>query len=73
MPIIKLNPGYRPPHWLESLIFHIGYPVVRAYGHVITKISGMDRLPIFLRYGAPLARAELRYKNNVDNTPSRGY
>ena len=28
----------------------------RAYGHVITEISRIDRLPNFLRYGAPLAR-----------------
>ena len=26
----------------------------RAYSHVITKISRMDRLPHFLRYGATL-------------------
>ena len=45
-------------------LFYIGMPVVwtdgrsvgRAYGHVITKISWMDRLPHFLRYGATLAR-----------------
>ena len=30
----------------------------RAYGHVITKISRMDRLPNFRRHGAPLARAK---------------
>ena len=29
----------------------------QAYGHVISKISRQDRLPNFLRYGAPLARA----------------
>ena len=29
----------------------------RAYGHAITKIYGMDRLPDFLRYVAPFARA----------------
>ena len=29
----------------------------RAYGHVITKISRMDGLPDFLRYGAPLVHA----------------
>ena len=29
----------------------------RAYGHAITKIYGMDRLPNFLRYVAPFARA----------------
>ena len=29
----------------------------------ITKISRIDGLPIFLRYGAPLARAELQYKD----------
>ena len=28
----------------------------RTDGHVVTKISRMDRLPKFLRYGAPLAR-----------------
>ena len=26
---------------------------VQDYSHVITKISGMDRLPNFLRYGVP--------------------
>ena len=30
-----------------------------VYGHVITKFSGMGRLPHFLSYGAPV---ELRYK-----------
>lgn len=30
---------------------------VRAYGHVITKIYWMDRLPNFVKYGAPFARA----------------
>ena len=30
----------------------------RAYGHVITKISRMDGLQNFLRYGAPLASAK---------------
>ena len=29
----------------------------RAYGHVVTQISRMDKLPNFLSYGAPLARA----------------
>ena len=29
----------------------------RAYGHVVTKICRMDRLPHFLRYGATLTRA----------------
>ena len=29
----------------------------RAYGHVITKFSGMGRLPRFLSYGAPSTRA----------------
>ena len=38
------------------------------YGHVITKFSGMGRLPHFLSYGAPpmralRARVELHYKN----------
>ena len=31
----------------------------RAFGHVITRISRLDRLPNFLRYGVPLARALL--------------
>ena len=39
-------------------LFYTGIPVVwtdgRAYGHVITKISRMGRLPHFLRYGATL-------------------
>ena len=41
-------------------------PVVRtdgrAYGHVITKFSGMGRLPHFLTHGVPLRARELRYK-----------
>ena len=32
---------------------------------MITKISRMDRLPNFLRYRAPLARVELRYKTDT--------
>ena len=53
-------------------LFHIGMPVVwtvarSMYGHVITKFSGMGRLPHFLSYGTPpmralSARVELRYK-----------
>ena len=44
-------------------------PVVRTdgrslarsvYGHVITKFSGMSRLPHFLSYGAPPTRALAR-------------
>ena len=40
-----------------------------VYGHVITKFSGMGRLPYFLSYGAPptralRARVELRYDFN---------
>ena len=39
-------------------LFYIGMPVVwtvgRAYGHVITKIFRMGRLPNFLTHGAPL-------------------
>ena len=44
-----------------------GRTVARSvYGHVITKFSGMGRLPHFLSYGAPptralRARVELRY------------
>ena len=38
--------------------FHIGFPVVRTdertYGHLITKVSQMDRLTNLLSYGAPL-------------------
>ena len=41
-------------------LFYIGMPVVRtdglsAYGHVITKFSGMGRLLHFLTHGNPLA------------------
>ena len=32
-------------------------PYGRTYADVITKISGMDSLPYYLSYGAPLARA----------------
>ena len=60
MSVIKLTTGYRFPHQL-CLTFYIGFPVVwsdgRTYGHVITKISRMNRLPNFLRYGAQLASA----------------
>ena len=70
MSIIKLNTGLGLPHQLESLIFQIGFPVVRTdgrtYGHVITKISRIDRLPIFfsmrLRSRALRERVELRYQ-----------
>jgi len=52
------------PYLLIEL-FYIGMPVVRTdgrslarsvYGHVITKFSGMGRLPHFLSYGAPPTR-----------------
>ena len=33
----------------------------RTYGHVITKLSWMGRLPHFLTYGAPLRGRELLY------------
>ena len=56
MSIIKLNTRYRPPHQLERLTFHIGFPVVRTDGrthsHMITKISQVDRLPNFHRHVA---------------------
>ena len=32
-----------------------------SYGHVITQISRKGRWPRFLRYGATVARVELRY------------
>ena len=45
----------RLPHKLENWTFHIGFSVVRTdgrvYGHVITKISWMDRLQNYFRYG----------------------
>ena len=49
------------PYLLIEL-FYIGMPVVRTdgrsvYGHVITKFSGMGRLPHFLSYGALPTRA----------------
>ena len=58
---------------LESLTFHIGFPVVQTAGHlvVVTNISWMDRLPSFLRYGALLVSALrahgalLRYKKLI--------
>ena len=47
--ISKLNTGYGIPYYLESLTFDIGFHVARTdgqtYGHVITKIFLMDRLP----------------------------
>ena len=44
--IVNLNTGYRLPHYLESVTFHIHVPVVR-----------MARLPNFLKYGARLMHA----------------
>ena len=58
MSVIKLSTGYMLPHYLESLTFHISFPVCgRIDGHVIIKISRMGRLTNFLR--CPLARAPL--------------
>ena len=45
-------------------LFYIGMPVVltdgrpigQTYGHVISKISRIDRLPHFIRYGVTLSR-----------------
>ena len=68
--------------YLLIQLFYIGIPVVRTdgrslagsvYGHVITKFSGMGRLPHFLSYGAPptrapRARVELRYKLSLKKT-----
>ena len=51
--------------WLSYftlLCLWCGRTVGWTYDHAITKISRMDRLPHFLRYGATLARVELRYK-----------
>ena len=47
-------------------LFHIGMPVVRTvarsmYGHVITKFSGMGRLPHFLSCGAPSTNGASRH------------
>ena len=52
-------------------LFYIGMPVVRtdgrsggrAYGHMITKISRLHRLPNFLTVRAPLRARELHYKS----------
>ena len=62
-------------------LFYIGVPVARTdgrtYGHVITRSSGIGRLPHFLRYGATLAReareccSPISMKNRVYNI--RGY
>ena len=71
---------------LESLAFHIGFPVVqtdpKTNGHVIIKISRIDRLPNFIGMGphlhARFAHMELLYgrklkgafknlKNNANN------
>ena len=69
MSIIKLNTGLGLPHQLESLMFQIGFPVVRTdgqtYGHVITKISRIDYQIFFsmrLRSRALRERVELRYQ-----------
>ena len=47
-------------------LFHIGMPVVwtvarSMYGHVITKFSGMGRLPHFLSCGAPSTSGASRH------------
>ena len=53
--IIRLNTGHRLLHKLENWSVHIGFSVVRTdgqvCGHVITKISWMDRLQNYFRYG----------------------
>ena len=53
------------PYLLIEL-FYIGMPVVRTdgrsvYGHVITKFSGMGRLPHFLSCGAPSTNGASRH------------
>ena len=55
------------PNWLESVILHIGFPVVptdglAVYGHVITKFSGMVRFtyPWFSEGAPDLHYEELR-------------
>ena len=52
-----------------------GQADVRAYGHVITKFSGMGRLPHFLSYGA-LSRgwssAVITINNNIIIIAERG-
>ena len=57
----QVNHRLQVPTLAIMLTFYIGFPVVwsdgRTYGHVITKISRMNRLPNFLRYGAQLASA----------------
>ena len=61
---IKPGVAFGLPYLLIEL-FYIGMSVVRrdgrslarsVYGHVITKLSRMGRLPHFLRYGAPPTR-----------------
>ena len=50
-------------------LFYIGMPVVRTdgrvYGHVITKISRLGRLPNFLIPGAPLRIKKWTYRFEV--------
>ena len=45
-------------------------PYGRTYADVITKISGMDSLPNYLSYGAPLARKELLFYINTNEIPN---
>ena len=61
---IKHGVAFGLPYLLIEL-FYIGMSVVRrdgrslarsVYGHVITKLSRMGRLPHFLSYGAPPTR-----------------
>ena len=51
--------GVIPVNWVIIYWYVCGAdgPTRRAYGQVITRISRLDRLPNFLRYGVPLARA----------------
>ena len=58
------NPELPVVSYLLIELFHIGMPVVRrdgrAYGHVITKIYRMGRLPNFLTHGATLRAPRAR-------------
>ena len=54
----NMHTYYQVKHRLQASIFDISHWLpCGADGHVITKISRMDRLPNFLRYGVPLLQS----------------
>ena len=54
--VLTLVKRFDITHWFSCGADSCGADGLMAYRHVITKISGVDRLPNFLRYVASLAR-----------------